>query len=210
MSLRASLPGKRRQGLLFWSRSFLATHAYPGNIRQEWKKKCHKILTIAKPVKKKKKLQRNSSQLKFSKQNFWKFSLFMSVRRRSCKRSAQQLRDDTMNAARMERCGESNFRYMKNKLANCLGRHFNIKVVSSLAQNTASAFGCKIDRSARRKFDILILWIFERWETIGSVFLQNTREYLQNAATLESAWRRADLSGIKMIEPCVKKEALFH
>ena len=134
----------------------------------------------------------------------------MSVRRRSSTSSAQQMRDDASNAAWMERFGESNFMFMKNNLANCLGRHFNLEAVSYLAETTASAFGCKIDRCARRKFDILILWIFERWETIGNVFLQNMREYLQNAATLESAWRRADLPCIKMIEPCVKKEALFH
>ena len=130
----------------------------------------------------------------------------MSVRRRSCARSSQQTRDDASNAARMEHFGESNFRLMKHNLTLYLGRHFNLKVVSLLANETASKLGYEIDRCSRRKFNILILWIFERWEEIGDLFLQNMNNYLQHADDLESEERCADLSCIEMIKPDVNQE----
>ena len=91
--------------------------------------------------------------------------------RRSGVRSDQQMRDDASNEARMEAYGKSNFMFMRDCLARYLGRHFSLSVVSRLANETASQRGYKIDRCSRRKFDILMLWLFERWDDIGDSFI---------------------------------------
>ena len=131
----------------------------------------------------------------------------MIARRRSGALSNQQMIADSSNAARISAFGESNFRFMRDRLALHLDRYFNLEVVSHLAEEAASQCGYIIDKCSRRTFDALILWIFERWETIGDLFVQNVNNYLQHAAGLEADGRRVDSPGIEMVEPGVNQEA---
>ena len=110
-----------------------------------------------------------------------KVSLFLMARTRVA-RSAQQLRDDASNAERMAAYGESTFLQNKDNLRKYLGRFFKLSIVQLLANKTATALGYTIDRCSRRKFDILILWLFERWENVGPLFLQNVNDFLQQQA----------------------------
>ena len=62
----------------------------------------------------------------------------MIARRRSVALSNQQMIADASNAARIAAFNESNFRFMRDRLALQLGRHFNLGVITNLAEETAS------------------------------------------------------------------------
>ena len=92
------------------------------------------------------------------------------------------MRDDNANFLRLTAYGVPRFMFMKSRLISRLGRHYNLKVIQQLATATAREFNTKIDRCSRRKFDMLILWVFERWETIGEFFDQSIDKYLEQQA----------------------------
>ena len=92
----------------------------------------------------------------------------MFAGRRRVGRSDQQMMNDAKNAERMAAVGETAFNEMKNNLRLYLGRFFKLSVLQMLANATATTLGYTIDRCSRRKLDILILWLIERWGNIGN------------------------------------------
>ena len=140
----------------------------------------------------------------------------MMSRRRGA-RSAQQLRDDASNAERMSAYGEANFLRDKNHLRQYFGRYFCLSVVQMLAVQTATALGYIIDRCSRRKFDMLVLWLLERWDNVGPLFVQNMNDFIQQQAQPQAIHPQAVQQqaneglvvppGIEQVEPGIEDQS---
>ena len=128
----------------------------------------------------------------------------MFAGRRRVGRSDQQMMNDAKNAERMAAVGETAFNKMKNNLRLYLGRFFKLSVLQMLANATATTLGYTIDRCSRRKLDILILWLIERWGNIGNLFVQYMNNYLMNPEAFQVVENSVAEPGIEEVEPGVE------
>ena len=95
-------------------------------------------------------------------------------------KSARQMIYEQRNAQRMAQCDMERFMEMKSNLQKLLGVYFKRENVLAIARKTARRFGLTIDSGSSRKFEPLILWVFERFDEIGDCFVQNAFEFLEN------------------------------
>ena len=111
----------------------------------------------------------------------------MSERRWNVSGGFQQTMSyEAVKAARMNAFGIARFNTYKTALMNYLGVFFNFNVFMILAENAALAFGYEIDEYSRYDEDMLILWVFENFQIIGSLFLQNANTLLTNQEALRA------------------------
>ena len=127
-------------------------------------------------------------------------------RRRSVSRSSQQLRDDARNEQRKAMIDPTAFQDMVHHLRASLGaKYYKLDFLKALAKKTARESGCSLDRCAKRKKEMIIVWFIENWQYIRDklsqnliILMQNPEQFLANEA--------ADYApGIEEVEPDVQE-----
>ena len=124
-------------------------------------------------------------------------------------RSPQQLRDDARNEQRMEMIPPQAFQNMANHLRAYLGsRYYKLDFLKALAKKTADDAHCHLDRCAKRKKAMLIVWFIENWDLIKDDLCQNLITLMQDPEHFLANEAPDCAPGIEEVEPDVDEGVL--
>ena len=122
------------------------------------------------------------------------------------KSTQQKRRDEISGKRRKNKLGEDVFDALTAQIINIFGANYNYKNVMKIALMAASKFNLKIDRQGKRRFEWLLLWIFERWEIIGCDFIINAIHFVQQSAVVQDQKREATAPETKTDEHVKQEE----
>lgn len=122
-------------------------------------------------------------------------------KQRSTQRSKVQKKYDEKIAERMNKYGIDRFNVKKEQIRLLLGKYFQRKVVLVIAKRIATKYAYTLDMCSSRKFNALLLWIFEHYEDIGKAFEENISAFVHSQEGSQVDERSKEAPGIGMNEP---------